>query len=117
MITKACLPILSFIALLIAPVCYIVYIVGTQHTYRVVWNEVHTAEYNSEDAKEDAQRFVGVEVYFRSVKFALIGATAGMLLSSLAHLRKEDCLWLRLVTFTGNLCIVCLTIIHYLFNL
>ena len=112
--TKLCFPILSIIALLSAPLCLIV---GAQYCHRVVLNEVNTKEYNSEgDAKEDAQRFVGVEVYFRSIKFALIGAAAGMLLSGLGHLRKEDWPWLRLVTFTGNLCVVCVTLIHYLFQ-
>jgi len=111
--TKTSRPILSIIALLIAPWCYIV---GTQYCHRVVLNEVNATEYNSEDAKEDTQRFVGVEVYFRSIKFALIGATAGVVLSVLAHLRKEAEPWLRLVTFTGNLCVVCLTVIHYLFQ-
>lgn len=108
--SKKCLPILTIIALLCAPLGYIA---GAAYCHRAVETQVNTAEYKSEDAKEDTLRFAGLAVVVCSIQFGIIGAGVGLLLSGLAHSRNEVWLWLRIVAFAGNLCLFCFGVIHY----
>ena len=112
---KKSLPILSIIALLSTPLGYVI---GAQYCHRAIWNQVNsTVEYKSEGAKEDHERFAGLAVYLCSVIFGLIGAAVGMLLSYVAHLRKEAWLGLRLIAFAGNLCILCFGVIRFVLRI
>ena len=111
--TKKCFPILSLIALLSTPLGYVI---GAQYCHRAIWNQVDsTVEYKSEDAKEDHERFAALGEYLCSVVFGVTGAAAGMVLSGLAHLRKEAWQWLRIVAFAGNVCIFGFGVIFYVF--
>ena len=113
--TTKCLPILSIIALLSAPLGYIV---GTQYCHRAIQNQLNnTTEYKSEGAKEDHERFAVLGELLCSILFGILGAAAGVLLSYLAHLRKEAWLWLRVIAFTGNLFIVCFGVIRFVFRI
>ncbi len=78
-------------------------------------NQVNTTEYKSEGAQEDTQRFAALGTYVCSVVFGVIGAAGGMLLSGLAHLRKEAWQWLQVVAFAVNLCIFGFGVIFYVF--
>jgi len=107
---KKCFPILTIIALLCAPLGYIV---GAAYCQSTVRTQVNTAEYKSEGAEEDTRRFAGLAVFVCSIQFGIIGAGLGLLLSGLAHSRNEAWLWLRIVAFAGNLCLFCFGVIHF----
>ena len=111
MVTTKCFPILTIIALLCAPVGYII---GAAHCRGAVWKQVNTAEYKSEGAEEDTGRFAALAVFMCSIQCGIIGAAVGLACSGLAHSRKEAWLWLRILGFAGNLCIFGLGVILYI---
>jgi hypothetical protein len=72
----------------------------------IVDRQLATAEYNSDDAREDAGRMSGLAVIAGAFVAGVAGAAVGLILAMIAHIRREPLSFLRALTFSANLAVV-----------
>lgn len=101
-------PILSILAWLSAAFFYVA---SAIYWDSVVQDRIEATEFNSADAEEDAGRFSSLEVLFRAMGTAAVGALVGVGLSIAAHRRREAVPTIRYLAMVGNVAYLGYTLI------
>ncbi|HET6409345.1 MAG TPA: hypothetical protein VFG14_15770 [Chthoniobacteraceae bacterium] len=96
-------PILSVLALTTAALFFFI---SAPVWHSVVRHQLGSAEYNSEDAREDAGRFASVTAVARATLTAAGGALIGVVLCLIAHRRREAAPVLRGIAAVTNLLLI-----------
>jgi hypothetical protein len=96
---KARFPILSLLSVVTAVLFYFGAAFLCSNSVK---KQLESAEYNSEDAREDSWRFGALAVMMVASIAAVAGAAVGIILAVVAHFRRERFPALRIMTLTVN---------------